>query len=364
MTTTTQFINSLGINTHIDFPGVPSVATHIAAINYLGVKHIRDCAQHATTPALWHTVMNGTGAKFLAFMPEGSPATVQAAFDLLPALYTTGCVTMVEGPNEEDDAYAASGGNSTAKARQFQIDHMAPWAKQWKKPLVNISFGAGWTAANGWKGDYDKVGDMAPYCDYANAHTYPPIGFKTTATMAHLNDLARLAASRPVMTTEIGWDRNQGYTEAEIAKFTIQAAFAGTLLGNPMTYFYALFDDAARFGMMNADGTPRPAATALHKMMAFLSAAGAPKPYVPLSYGIDQLSALNDHVVVLDAPDGSHFLAIWNETDPPRSTRILFPTPRFVTTWNAVSGELSASAGPVLAYPITVSDDVLVVKIY
>lgn len=84
---------------------------------------------------------------------------------------------------------------------------------------------------------------------------------------------------------------------------------------------------------------------------------------MPPSYGIDQLSTLNDYVVLLDAPDGSHFLAIWNETDPARNTRILFPTPRSVTTWNAVGGKLSASAAPVLVYPITVADDVLVVKV-
>ena len=38
-------------------------------------------------------------------------------------------------------------------------------------PVINMSFGSGWTAANNWHGDYDKVGNLSPFADYANAHT-------------------------------------------------------------------------------------------------------------------------------------------------------------------------------------------------
>ena len=46
-------------------------------------------------------------------------------------------------------------------------------------PVINMSFGAGWTAANDWHGDYGKVGDLSAYANYANAHTYPNAGQRT-----------------------------------------------------------------------------------------------------------------------------------------------------------------------------------------
>src|SRR5262249_3687140 len=40
-------------------------------------------------------------------------------------------------------------------------------------PVINMSFGAGWTAANNWAGDYDKVGNLAAYADFTRARGDP-----------------------------------------------------------------------------------------------------------------------------------------------------------------------------------------------
>ena len=109
-----------------------------------------------------------------------------------------------------------------------------------------MTFGAGWTADNNWQGNYDKVGDLSAYTDYANAHTYPGIGQSVDSAIQRLNGLAHLAAaSRPVITTEIGWDENQGFTQADIAKYALDATMDGIKDGDVKTYFYALFDDMA-----------------------------------------------------------------------------------------------------------------------
>ena len=93
-------------------------------------------------------------------------------------------------------------------------------------PVINISFGSGWTSENNWQGDYGTVGDLSKYADYANAHTYPvydPIHPQTPGdTINRLNGLAKLAVtSRPVITTEIGWDENQGLTQTQIASYAL-----------------------------------------------------------------------------------------------------------------------------------------------
>ena len=46
--------------------------------------------------------------------------------------------------------------------------------------------------------------------------------------------------------------------------------------GDVKTYFYALFDDrSGKFGLMNADGTPKPAGTAIHNLTTLLADTGA-----------------------------------------------------------------------------------------
>ena len=59
----------------------------------------------------------------------------------------------IEGGNEEDDSYPQSLGNTLAVTAQFQQQVYA-MGQQDGLPVINMSFGAGWTAANNWEGDY------------------------------------------------------------------------------------------------------------------------------------------------------------------------------------------------------------------
>ena len=64
--TASSFVNSLGVNTHIDSYayGYQDLSTVEAAINYLGVTNIRDSAQLGADVATWLQVAQATGAKF------------------------------------------------------------------------------------------------------------------------------------------------------------------------------------------------------------------------------------------------------------------------------------------------------------
>ena len=73
--------------------------------------------------------------------------------------------------------------------------------------------------------------------------------------------MMNLIPPRPVITTEIGWDNNT-FTQADAARFALDAVFDGIKDGDVKTYFYALFDDGSgKFGLMNQDGTAKPAGT-------------------------------------------------------------------------------------------------------
>lgn len=311
-----NFVQTLGVNTHIDFQayGYQNLRTVEAAINYLGLSNLRDSPENLAdlgANGWWQQVANATGAKFDAFLGEGSYSQMTSDLGRAAQLAQQGILNFIEGGNEEDDPYPASLGNTMALTAQFQ-QTVYQTAHQYGLPAINMSFGAGWTSANNWHGDYDKVGNLAPYADYANAHTYPSGAPDQTIQM--LNADAQIAAvGRPVITTEIGWDANTtDLTSA--AKYTLDAALDGFKDGDAKTYFYALFDDGSgKFGLMNADGSAKPAGVALHNLTTLL-ADNPPASFSPgtLSYGLANTVA-GDNSLLFAKSDGSFWLAIWNE---------------------------------------------------
>src|SRR5262245_30033794 len=73
-------LNSIGLNTHLDSYkyGYQNLPATEAAINYLGVKNLRDSAQHPWSLNLWQQVADATGARFDDYMGRGSPAQDRA----------------------------------------------------------------------------------------------------------------------------------------------------------------------------------------------------------------------------------------------------------------------------------------------
>src|SRR5882724_5783518 len=218
---TNTVVNSIGVNTHIDFNkyGYQNLTTTEAAINYLGIKNLRDCANNPNDVGpngTWQQVANATGAKFDDFMTEGSPASDMNDLGFAKQLASQGILNFIEGGNENDDAFAISQGNSLAWTASFQQQVFAA-GQAAGLPVINMSFGAGWTAANNWHGDYDKVGNLSAFANFANAHTYPNVGQTPDSAIKQLNSDALLAAgSRPVIATEIGWN-NSSFTPADTA---------------------------------------------------------------------------------------------------------------------------------------------------
>src|SRR5262249_8464772 len=210
---TVGVLGRIGVNTHIDFrnSGYQNLAVTEAAINYLGIHNLRDSAQTTDDFVLWQQVARVTHSKFDDYVPEGSFADMQHALSLVPQLAAEHLLNFIEGGNEEDDPYAVGLGNTLALTAQFQ-QQVSALGHSLGLPVINMSFGAGWTWTNGWIGDYGKVGDLAAYADYGNAHTYPMVGQGTDWATQRLNGLAKMADSTdPVITTEIGWNESMGY---------------------------------------------------------------------------------------------------------------------------------------------------------
>ncbi len=363
------FVDSLGVNTHIDFQayGYQDLATTEAAIRYLGLVNLRDDPENPADVGAngwWQQVATATGAKFDAFLAEGSVAQMQGDLPRAVQLAQQGIVNFIEGGNEEDDPYATSNGNSLAAAAAFQANVYAA-AHNLGLPAINMSFGQGWTAANNWAGDYDKAGNLSAYADYANAHTYPS-GAPASTIQLITTDANIAAPGRPVIQTEFGYDTSQ-IDATTAAKYTLDGLLDSTADGVAKTYLYALFDDGSgQFGLMNADGTSKPAGLAIHDMTTLLADPGAGAGFTPgtLSYGLTGTTT-GDNSLLFQKSDGSDWIAIWNEQQAlgashtitlnlasPAATITVFDpltgTSAFQTLSNATTAQITLPDHPVL----------------
>jgi hypothetical protein len=360
--TASSFVDSLGINTHIDFNnyGYQNLATVEAAIQYLGVVNIRDSASNSSDASSWLQVAQATGAKFDDYIGETSPSGMQAELALAPQLAQEGILNFVEGGNEEDDAYPQSLGNNLQITAQFQQQVYA-MAQQYGLPTINMSFGAGWTSANNWQGDYGNVGDLSAYADYGNAHTYPNPGQAPNSAIQQLNTLAQMAASsRPVITTEIGWN-NGGST----GQYVAQAALDGMLDGDAKMYYYALFSDSSgSYGLMNSDGSPTAAGTALHDLTTLLADNGSSFTPGSLNYSLSGTQS-GDNTLLMQKSDGSDWLALWNETAGTHAVTLnLASTASEIEVFDPVTGTSSIqSASNTGSITVSLGNDPLLIEV-
>ena len=83
--------------------------------------------------------------------------------------------------------------------------------------------------------------------------------------------------------------------------------------GDVKTYFYALFDDqSGDFGLMNPDGSPKPAGEALHNLTTLLGDTGGSFSPGSLDYTLDN-TAVGDNSLLMEKSYGTYWLALWNE---------------------------------------------------
>jgi hypothetical protein len=310
----------LGINTHIPFAqfGYQNIPTLEANLKYLGVKVIRDSAEQASDVPAISAIATAAGVKVNDFVGETSAAQMLVDMSLMNS-YAPGILASVEGPNEEDGTYAVGLGNSLVAAAAVQKT-LWTLGQTLQLPVINMSFGAGWTGSNGWIGDYATQGDLSAWCTWGNAHTYPQANQTPAYAMNFVNGLAKSAAkTRPIATTEIGWQTTV-FSQPVIAKYVIDAALDGVLLGNTAVYYYATYDDGSgNWGFFNADGTPRPAATALHNLTALL--ADSATPFTPAAFSPTIAGQIaGDSYQTIAKSDGSFMLAMWNESQAPGVT--------------------------------------------
>lgn len=358
-----SFLNSLGINTHID-QGV-NPASYIEPLKYLGVRQVRDGARHVEGSI---AVAHNTGVRFTIFGTGDLEAIISAAERLAKAK----ALLAIEGPNEPNNfpiTYKGEKGGrdgSWKAVGQFQADLYAavknnPVLKDY--PVFGVSEPGAQTDNIGLQfltvppGANTLLPAGTRFADYANAHNYvignggiyednqawnaadPTLRgrwdglFGNHSVMWGMGfagyDKAQLDAL-PRVTTETGWDsvNDPGgeHTQGAILTNTYLAQFKR---GWSYTFVYQLRDGEGGDGNQGifVGDTPKRAASYIHNLTTILA---DDKP-LPLPGSLDYTlpnRAATVHDLLLQKSSGPFQLVVWAENAAgSRPVRVEFAKP-------------------------------------
>ena len=368
-----DFLSAIGVDVHLDYwdtsyglgngqwgGNTSRVASSLA---YLGVNRIRVGLPTAgTLPEM--QVLAAKGMTFDVLMP--STSSDAALKGQLAALYPiAGAVVAIEGPNEANltSDFSWNGQKDYAAAAAYQ---KALYAAVKADPTLKNTAVYAPTLGGVGADAYAALGDLSAAATYGNVHVYYPNGTPPASTLQYGLGLAAAAThSDPVVITETNYTSAPaiaGSVSVDVqARYDLDLLMDATQMGVQATYFYELLDEHAdpqqsynenHFGLFNADGTPKPAATALHNLASILADGGAAAASFKagrLAYSVSGLPA-SGNSLVLEKSNGAYDFVLWAEPkiwDAAGKNQILAATRQAVVSL-AVPGSQALVFDPLL----------------
>jgi hypothetical protein len=321
-----SFVDSIGVNTHFNngvFPGHPyGQASTIQKLVDLGIRHVRDNSDNTQAFNTVDAIYNNYNIKTNLILGSTSVSPT----DLATLLAQHPAFESIEGLNEPD-AFPRSyqsfsdnpGANSYPATKAFQNDlYAAVKANPNSANRLVLSP----AMANSANAQYlNPINfDVAAMHSYPVAHS-PTFGLDTKITQTN----AMNTGAKPIVSTETGY-YNHPHTGGEASETSVgkymPRLFAEYFNRNiTRTYSYELIDQAndpnnieANFGLLHADGSEKPAYTALKNLIDLTKEPAAPIfPTTTLNYNLTfPTGAKIDHTL-LQKSDGTTYLLLWNE---------------------------------------------------
>ena len=324
-----DFLDTIGVNTHVGYEQSQygDLAAIRAALDYLGVRHVRDAAINRAMPNAGHyRALAAAGVRFCLYWGARRPMN-EAIGEIaeLEGAYP-GAAAALEGPNEIKPDFAYAGALGNLAAQRFMADMRTAAAANpqlRRKPIVALT-------------TYARV---AVDCDYANAHPYPKGGAQAASLVRTILERqvgpGGAMPGKPMMFTEFGYhtlvgkpsrpNEWQGVDLERHAVLTLSALFGAAAAGIARTYVYQLLDgfpDGARgpnmenhFGLFALNGAPKPAAASIRRLFALLADAGpGARNFAPSPIGARIVAAGPVSSLALQNSAGRRFLALWNQS--------------------------------------------------
>ncbi|MBW7971576.1 hypothetical protein [Bradyrhizobium sp. BR 10289] len=332
-TSATQFVDSIGVNTHLGFALSPysNVTLVKASLDYLGISNIRDGLYYNAAATQSFSVLAAAGYKFDFAITLQSNSTVDVAkfvstLDSYEARYA-GSIAAIEGANEVNYWPVNVNGNTSIASGaivQQQIYNAVNADPLLKNVSVyNVTIGSTDTSL------FNQLGNLSGATDYANGHAYVMSTTNISAGLDYLLGFAKISApGKPVVITETGYTTltstwYNGVSETVQAKYTLDTLMDAYQKGVAETYLYELLDEdswlspsdpQSHYGLFHSDGTPKLAATAIHNLSKILADGGANASAATgsLTYALSGTPSTS-HDMLLAKSNGSVDLVLWAE---------------------------------------------------
>ncbi|MGY4615493.1 hypothetical protein ACVWZ4_000720 [Bradyrhizobium sp. USDA 4472] len=332
-TSSIAFIDSIGVNTHLATPNTPygNVSTVASALGYLGVDYIRDNISTTALGTSSYSALAAAGYKFDFVVTPASNGTVNISQTISTLINDEaqykGSIAAIEGPNEVNNWMVSLDGTTKSIAAGAELQELLYTAVKGTAslasiPVYNVSIGS--TDSS----QYAQLGNLSNYTDYANEHAYVMSTTNISAGLDYLLGFSQISAQgKPTVITETGYTTlsnvwYNGVSETVQAKYTLDTLMDAYQKGVVQTYLYELFDEPsagntssqAHYGLFNADGTPKLAATAIHNLTQILQDNGtsASTATGSLTYALSGTPSTS-HDMVLAKSNGSVDLVLWAE---------------------------------------------------
>ncbi len=338
-------VDSIGVNTHFGhtdtaYSKVEDVI--IPRLQELGIRHLRDHMRN-DAPAMeaLQKRLAGMGFRFLLITQINmTPPNIAGWLERLGPE----AVFAVEGPNE----YDLFGGPEWPTELASHTRML--WSLIQNDPKFQTITVAGPSLVDHRKDDYPKLGDQSAYMEVGNFHWYYA-GWPPSATGADfkkleviINRYRPVTGDKPFIVSECGYhnvvgDTNHWGTPKDVAAKYLPAMFLYHYgYGLVRSYSYELIDQfdkpsdrEGNFGLLQSDGQPKPAFTALKNLISVLSDRGPEFQAEELNY---QLTGDTQDVqtLLLQKRNGDFYLAFWSGKPiwHPLDLVVLNPSPQAI----------------------------------
>ncbi|MFV0458033.1 MAG: hypothetical protein ACK5MT_04560 [Actinomycetales bacterium] len=321
-----DFVGSVGVNVHLSYrdTGYRDGRAVVAAVDELCISHVRDnlaARPGANLPATYRQladhgidvdlVVGSPGAQERLPEPTAALDWIREN-DLAPTP-----VAAIEGPNEWDQR----GGTDWADE---VVDYQQSLASEVRSQGPSgVTLVAPSTSRTDRR---SQLGDLSTVTDVASNHDYPDAGPPDVPSGRQLEHARGLVGDKPVWVTETGY-QTSGQTQNGQPPVTPhqQAVYLPRLVassfaaGVERTYLYELLDDPTgsdrqlQFGLMSADFDPKPAYSAMSRLLCTLregTSGGPADPADAPDIWIDPVPA-GVSTLALTGADGSAWLLSW-----------------------------------------------------
>ncbi len=343
-------IDSIGVNTRFEFgndqPYLAEFATTKQKLDDLDIRWIRDKIPNQTAEinavmALYNDLGIQTTHIFNRDVDQGGGAAfISNELDRVRPYQDA--ILAFEGPNEYDLSDDPN-----------KWPHLRGYVEEiWNEVRSDADFSdyviVGPSMSQ--SGRYDGPGDMGQWMDYSNIHPYPGGEAPTNNLGLWISEVTTYSDGKMPWATETGYHNATNWTggnahvsEDGAADYINRLYIEYFARGIERTAYYTLWDHGNNlaqredmFGLLNYDGSEKPAFVALENMIDLLKDPGA--DFTPGSLDYDLEGDVEDlRHYLFQKSDGTFWLAIWNGVDvydQGAKTDIINPDANITLTFN------------------------------